>query len=106
ELGIPCVAVYSEADRQALHVDAADRAYLLGPASPAESYLNVGRLLEAARTSGATMIHPGYGFLAENADFARAVADAGLTFIGPSPQAMEQLGDKAEARRTAVRAGA
>jgi acetyl-CoA/propionyl-CoA carboxylase, biotin carboxylase, biotin carboxyl carrier protein len=106
ELDIPCVAVYSEVDRDALHVEEADDAYYLGPAAPAESYLNVPRILEAAHKSGATMIHPGYGFLAENADFARAVGEAGITFIGPPPGAMESLGDKAEARRTAVRAGA
>ncbi|HEY1332019.1 MAG TPA: biotin carboxylase N-terminal domain-containing protein [Actinomycetota bacterium] len=106
ELDIPSIAVYSEVDRDALHVEEADEAYFLGPAAPAESYLNVERLLEAAAKGRATMVHPGYGFLAENADFARAVADAGMTFIGPPPRAMEMLGDKAEARRTAVRAGA
>jgi acetyl-CoA/propionyl-CoA carboxylase biotin carboxyl carrier protein len=106
EMGIPTVAVYSEADRGAVHVDDADDAYLLGPATPSESYLNVPRILEAARRSGATMVHPGYGFLAENADFARAVADAGLTFIGPPPEAMARLGDKSEARRAAVLTGA
>jgi acetyl-CoA/propionyl-CoA carboxylase biotin carboxyl carrier protein len=106
ELDIPTVAVYSEVDRDALHVEMADDAYLLGPASPAESYLNVGRLLEVATRSGATMVHPGYGFLAENAGFARQVARAGLTFIGPPPDAMAMLGDKAAARQAATRAGA
>src|SRR5439155_7363067 len=99
EMGIPTVAVYSDADREALHVELADDAYHLGPSAPADSYLNVSRILEAARRGRATMVHPGYGFLAENADFARAVAGAGLTFIGPPPEAMVQMGDKAAARR-------
>ncbi|HKN48450.1 MAG TPA: biotin carboxylase N-terminal domain-containing protein, partial [Candidatus Polarisedimenticolia bacterium] len=106
ELGIPAIAVYSEADRDALHVEMADEAYLLGPAPPIESYLNVGKILEVASRSGATMIHPGYGFLSENATFARGVAGAGMTFIGPPPEAMALMGDKAEARRAAQRAGA
>jgi acetyl-CoA/propionyl-CoA/long-chain acyl-CoA carboxylase, biotin carboxylase, biotin carboxyl carrier protein len=106
ELGIPTVAVYSEVDRDALHVEMADDAYLLGPASPSESYLNVGRILDAARRGRATMIHPGYGFLAENADFADAVAEAGLTFIGPPSSAMRMMGDKVAARRAAIDAGA
>ena len=106
EMDIPTVAVYSEADRGALHVEVADDAYLLGPAAPSESYLHVPRIIEVAHRSGATMIHPGYGFLAENAGFARAVAEAGLTFIGPPPEAMARLGDKSEARRAAVAAGA
>jgi acetyl-CoA/propionyl-CoA carboxylase biotin carboxyl carrier protein len=106
EMGIPTVAVYSDADREALHVELADDAYHLGAAAPAESYLNVPRILEAARRSGATMVHPGYGFLAENADFARSVAEAGLTFIGPPPEAMVLMGDKAAARRTADSVGA
>ena len=99
-MGIPTVAVYSDADRDALHAETADAAYRLGPPSPSESYLNVPRIMEVARRAGATMVHPGYGFLAENADFARAVADAGLTFIGPSPEAMAMLGDKVAARRS------
>jgi acetyl-CoA/propionyl-CoA carboxylase biotin carboxyl carrier protein len=105
ELGIPTVAVYSDADRDALFVDMADDAYRLGPASPAESYLNVGAILEAASRAGATMVHPGYGFLAENADFARAVAGAGMAFIGPPPEAMDAMGDKVTARRTAEKVG-
>jgi acetyl-CoA/propionyl-CoA/long-chain acyl-CoA carboxylase, biotin carboxylase, biotin carboxyl carrier protein len=105
ELGIPTIAVYSEADRSALHVEMADEAYAIGPASPAQSYLNVEALLDAARKGRATLVHPGYGFLAENADFARAVAGAGLTFVGPPPEAMTMMGDKAAARRAAERIG-
>src|SRR6266496_1559056 len=106
EMGIPTVAVYSDVDRTALHVDMADEAYRLGPAMPSESYLNVARILDAAARSGATAVHPGYGFLAENAEFSRAVRDAGLTFIGPPPEAMAMLGDKMAARRAAHEAGA
>jgi acetyl-CoA/propionyl-CoA/long-chain acyl-CoA carboxylase, biotin carboxylase, biotin carboxyl carrier protein len=106
EMGIPTVAVYSDADRDALHVEMADDAYRLGPAAPAESYLNVPAILAAARRGRATLVHPGYGFLAENADFARAVAAGGITFIGPPPQAMAMLGDKVAARQAAERAGA
>jgi acetyl/propionyl-CoA carboxylase alpha subunit len=106
EMGIPTVAVYSDADREAPFVEMADDAYHLGPTAPAESYLNVGRILDAARRSKASLVHPGYGFLAENADFALAVAEAGLTFIGPPPEAMRLMGDKAAARRTAESAGA
>jgi acetyl-CoA/propionyl-CoA carboxylase biotin carboxyl carrier protein len=106
EMGIPTVAVYSDADREALFVEMADDAFHLGAAAPSESYLNVPRILDAAARSGATLIHPGYGFLAENADFARAVAGAGLTFVGPPPEAMELMGDKAAARRTAEGVGA
>jgi acetyl-CoA/propionyl-CoA carboxylase biotin carboxyl carrier protein len=105
ELGIPTVAVYSDADREALHVEVADDAYRLGPPAPSESYLNVEAILEIARRSGATAVHPGYGFLAENPDFARACHDAGLTFVGPSPEAMEMMGDKAAARRAAEQVG-
>jgi acetyl-CoA/propionyl-CoA carboxylase, biotin carboxylase, biotin carboxyl carrier protein len=105
ELDIPTVAVYSDADRDALHVEAADEAYRIGPAPPAESYLNLTAILEAAKQGRATMVHPGYGFLAENPDFARACAEAGLTFIGPPPEAMERMGDKAAARRAAERVG-
>jgi acetyl-CoA/propionyl-CoA carboxylase biotin carboxyl carrier protein len=105
ELGIPTVVVYSDADRDALHVQMADRAQRLGPASPAESYLNIPAILRAAGASGATMVHPGYGFLAENPDFARACAEAGLTFIGPPPDAMDRMGDKAAARRAAEQVG-
>src|SRR5438874_952590 len=105
ELGLPVVAVYSDADRDALHVELADEAHRIGPAPSSESYLNVAAIIEACRRSGATLVHPGYGFLAENADFARAVAGAGMTFVGPPPEAMEMMGDKAAARRAAERVG-
>jgi acetyl-CoA/propionyl-CoA carboxylase biotin carboxyl carrier protein len=105
ELGIPTVAVYSDADRDALHVEMADQAFRVGPATPSESYLNVRSIIEAGTRSGATMVHPGYGFLAENPDFARACSDAGLRFIGPPPEAMEMMGDKAASRRAAEGAG-
>jgi len=104
-LGLATVAVYSEADRDAPHVKDADRAVLLGPAPARESYLDAERLLRAARESGADAVHPGYGFLSENWRFAAACAEAGLTFIGPSPEAIRAMGDKPQARRRMGAAG-
>ncbi|MBA3691294.1 MAG: ATP-grasp domain-containing protein, partial [Actinobacteria bacterium] len=105
ELGIPSVAVYSDADRDALHVEMADQSFRIGPALAADSYLSIEAIMAAAQKSRATLIHPGYGFLAERAQFAQAVQDAELTFIGPSAQAIEMMGDKAAARRVADAAG-
>jgi acetyl-CoA carboxylase biotin carboxylase subunit len=106
EMGIRSVAVYSDADRGALHVRKADEAAHIGPAASAESYLNIERILEAARRHGATAIHPGYGFLSENAKFAQACEDAGFTFIGPSAESIRLMGSKTEARRVAHEGGA
>jgi len=105
EMGIGSVAVYSEIDRDAPHVREADEAYLIGPAVPAESYLNIPKIIETAKEAGAEAIHPGYGFLAENADFARACGDAGVTFIGPPPEAIEAMGSKTRAREIMAEAG-
>jgi len=105
ELGMQTVAVYSDADRQALHVRYADEAYRLGPAPSRESYLRGDKIIDIARQSGAGAIHPGYGFLAERADFAQACLDAGLAFIGPKPSAIAAMGDKAVARSTVSAAG-
>ena len=104
-LGVRTVAVYSEADAKALHVAMADEAHLIGPGPARESYLSIARILDAARASGAQAIHPGYGFLSENADFAQASADAGLAFIGPSAAAIRAIGDKANAKAIMERAG-
>ena len=104
ELEIPAVAVYSDADEEALHVRHADEAVNIGPPPAGKSYLNVEALIEAAKESGAEAVHPGYGFLAENASFAAACRDAGLEFVGPSPEAIERMGNKSAARRIALEA--
>jgi acetyl-CoA/propionyl-CoA carboxylase biotin carboxyl carrier protein len=104
--GYTSVAVYADGDADALHVRLADEAYGLGGITAAETYLDAAKILDAARSSGATLVHPGYGFLSESADFARAVRDAGLTWIGPSPESIELLGDKISARRLAESVGA
>jgi pyruvate carboxylase subunit A len=105
ELGIATVAVYSEADKHALHAKYADEAYLIGAAPPSQSYLNIDAILDVAEKSGADAIHPGYGFLAENAKFVRACENHGITFIGPSSKAVELMGSKIEARKTMKKAG-
>jgi acetyl-CoA/propionyl-CoA/long-chain acyl-CoA carboxylase, biotin carboxylase, biotin carboxyl carrier protein len=105
EMGIGSVAVYSEIDRDAPHVREADEAFLIGPAVPAESYLNIEKIIDTAKEAGAEAIHPGYGFLAENADFARACAEADLAFIGPPPEAIEAMGSKTRAREIMAEAG-
>jgi len=105
EMGIRSVAVFSEVDREELHVRAADEAYFLGPPAPSQSYLCVDKLVAIAREAGCDAVHPGYGFLSENAEFARAVEAAGLVFIGPSPESIAAAGDKLQARRTMIRAG-
>ncbi|HEX2097226.1 MAG TPA: acetyl-CoA carboxylase biotin carboxylase subunit [Solirubrobacterales bacterium] len=105
EMGIASVAVYSEIDRDAPHVREADEAFLIGPAVPAESYLNISKIIETAQQAGAQAIHPGYGFLAENADFARACAEADIVFVGPPPEAIEAMGSKTRAREIMEQAG-
>src|ERR1035437_3682165 len=106
EMGIATVAVYSDADRTSLHVRMADEAEQIGPAPSAESYLRIDRILDAARKHGAEAIHPGHGFLSENADFAAACEDAGLVFIGPSAASIRALGSKTSARKAAIAGGA
>ncbi len=105
EMGIVSAAVYSEIDRDAPHVRAADEAFLIGPALPAESYLDIGKIIATAKEAGAEGIHPGYGFLAENAEMARACAEAGITWIGPPPEAIEAMGSKTKAREIMEQAG-
>src|SRR5947208_7462071 len=105
ELGVATVAVYSELDRDALHVKRADEAFLLGPGPASESYLKVEKLLEVVEQSGAEAVHPGYGFLAENAGFARACEGAGVTFIGPPADAIDAMGSKTRARELMKEAG-
>lgn len=105
KMGLATVAVYSDVDAGALHTEMADEARLIGPARPSESYLNTARILEVAAETGADGVHPGYGFLSENADFAQAVIDAGLIWVGPHPKTIRVMGDKQTARRTAEAAG-
>src|SRR6266699_3769633 len=104
ELGIRSVAVFSDVDRKSLHVRLADEAYAIGPAPSRESYLCIDTLMDVARRAGCDAVHPGYGFLAENPALPRACAEAGVTFVGPSADAMEQLGSKTGARQLAERA--
>src|SRR5262245_52879230 len=103
ELGFRTAAVFSDCDRAALHVRLADEAHHIGASPARESYLNIERIVDAARRTGATLVHPGYGFLAENEHFAQACVDAGLTFVGPSPKVIALMGSKTAARQAAVR---
>ena len=105
ELDIESVAVYSEADRESLHVKYCDYAYPIGPAPSAQSYLSIDRIIEVCKKSGAEAVHPGYGFLAENAAFAQRCKDEGIVFIGPAPDVIDQMGDKVKARQIMEAAG-
>src|SRR5438105_13752303 len=105
ELGVPAVAVYSDVDRDAFHGRHADEAWALGGQTAAESYLNTAAILDAIARSGATAVHPGYGFFSENADFCRAITERGVAFIGPPPSAIEIMGDKISARKAAEAVG-
>ncbi|MDE3005792.1 MAG: acetyl-CoA carboxylase biotin carboxylase subunit, partial [Gemmatimonadota bacterium] len=105
ELGVQTVAVYSEADRESLHVRFADEDVCIGPAPATESYLNIPRIIAAAEVTGAEAIHPGYGFLAENAEFSEICTRSGLAFIGPTPEQIRLMGDKATARETMMKVG-
>ncbi|MDO8896030.1 MAG: biotin carboxylase N-terminal domain-containing protein, partial [Bacteroidales bacterium] len=105
EMGIETVAVYSDVDRKAMHVRYADDAYFIGPAPSSESYLRMDKIIEVAKKSGADAIHPGYGFLSENASFSALCEKEGIIFIGPSPYAIETMGDKITARKTMIAAG-
>ena len=106
DYGVASVAVYADADIDALHVRQADEAYGLQGERPTDTYLNIEKLLAVAARAGADAVHPGYGFLSERAEFARAVIDAGLTWIGPDPATIDALGDKVQARRIALKVGA
>ena len=106
DYGVQSVAVYADADLDALHARMADEAYGLEGNRPADTYLDIGKLIAIARRSGADAVHPGYGFLSESAGFAQAVLDAGLIWIGPSPHAIQSLGDKVQARKIALKVGA
>src|SRR3979490_2930252 len=103
-LGIETVAVYSEADQDALHVEMADQAVLMGPPPPSESYLVIEKIVAACRKTGAQAVHPGYGFLSERAAFPRALAKAGIVFIGPNPGAIAAMGDKIDSKKAAAKA--
>ena len=105
EMGIATVAVFSDADRTAMHVRYADEAYNIGPAPSAASYLNMDKIIETAKLSGADAIHPGYGFLSENSEFSRRCRQEGICFIGPSPESIEMMGDKISARKKMIAAG-
>ena len=105
KMGISTVAIYSEVDRYALHVDQADEAIFIGPSPVEKSYLNMGAILNAIHDTGADAVHPGYGFLSENAEFAVALQKAGVAFIGPRPQAIATMGDKIASKRLAEKAG-